>query len=444
MEKLNLRDLLERLTMEGALTQVRKPISAQFDAPALISAFGEKPILFHNITGSQFRAVAGLCSTRELIARGIGVEKQKLLFALSNAAAKPKKPEMVERAACQEVVETSVDLDRLPIFTHFAKDGGPYIASAVGVIKDPQSGRNASFHRLMKIGKNRFSVRLVEGRQTHIAYQKMMKKGEELPIAFCIGNSTSVMLGAAISPPPDVDELGIANALGETKLVKCKTVDLEVPAESEFVLEGRLLPEQAKEGPFVDLTETLDIQRQQPVFEVSCITHRRDGIFQALLPGGLEHKNLMGMPREPTIYNAVNGVCDCKHVVITPGGCSWLHAVVQIKKKDESDGKKAIDAAFKGHHSLKHCVVVDEDIDPTDASQVEWAIATRFRADERLYIKEKQPSSSIDPMADKPAGEKATCAKMGLDATIPLGDKEKPRSKFEKLRYKAIVAGDYL
>ena len=441
---MRLRELLERLTMEGTLAQVRKPVSPQFDAPALISALNEKPVLFHNITGSQFRAAAGLCSTRELVARGLGVEKQDLLFTLAKAASKPKKPLVVENAPCQEVVEQGVDLDRLPIFTHFAKDGGPYIASAVGVLNDPDTGRNLSFHRMMKIGKNKFAVRLVEGRQTHLTYQKMMKKGKDMPMAFCIGNSTAVMLGAAISPAPNVDEMGIANALGEAKTVKCRTNDLEVPAETEFVLEGRLVAEQSKEGPFVDLTETLDVQRQQPVFEVDCITHRRDAIFQALLPGGLEHKMLMGMPREPTIYNEVSKACDCRNVIITPGGCSWLHAVVQIRKKDNSDAKKAIDSAFKGHGSLKHCVVVDEDIDPSDPMQVEWAIATRFRADKNLYVKENQPSSSLDPMADKPAGGKATCAKMGLDATIPLGDAKKPRAKFEKLRYRNVPVGEYL
>ncbi len=441
---MTLREFIDKLNMESALTHVRKPVSPRLDAPALISELGEKPILFYNIPGSQFRVVAGLCSSRELIAKALGVEKEKLLFALADATAKPTQPQMVERAPCQEVVETSVDLDRLPIFTHFEKDGGPYIASAIGIIKDPDTGRNASYHRLMKMGKNRFAVRLVEGRQTHATYQKFLKQGKELPIAFCIGNSTAVMLGAAISPPAGVDELGIANALGETKLVKCKTKDLEVPAESEFVLEGRLLTQQVKEGPFMDLTETLDIARQQPIFEVDCITHRRDGIFQALLPGGLEHKNLMGMPREPTIYNEVGKVCDCRGVVITPGGCSWLHAVIQIRKKTNAEPQKAIEAAFRGHHSLKHCVVVDEDIDPADPAQVEWAIATRFRADKRLWVKENQPSSSLDPMADKPPGQKATCAKMGLDATIPLADKERPRSKFEKLRYKRVSAGDYL
>jgi UbiD family decarboxylase len=176
---------------------------------------------------------------------------------------------------------------------------------------------------------------------------------------------------------------------------------------------------------------------------IDCITHRKDPIYQTLLPGMCEHKLLMGMPREPTIYRQVSKVCDCNGVVLTLGGCSWFHAVVQIKKKGDDEPAKAIKAAFLGHHSLKHCVIVDDDIDICDPSQVEWAIATRFRADTRLYVFKDQQSSSLDPMADKPPRQKARIAKMGLDATIPLSDPKKPISKFKKLEYKKLDVSRY-
>ncbi len=117
-------------------------------------------------------------------------------------------------------------------------------------------------------------------------------------------------------------------------MVQAKTVDLLVPAEAEFVLEGTVyLDRRHAEGPFVDLTETYDVIRQEPVFEVKAITHRQDAIWQALLPGALEHKLLMGMPREPTIFKEVNQVVNCLDVNVNPGGCSWLHAIVQIDKQ---------------------------------------------------------------------------------------------------------------
>jgi len=239
-------------------------------------------------------------------------------------------------------------------------------------------------------------------------------------VAFCIGNSTAVLLSAATTLPMGVDELGMANALEKTNLVKCKTVDLEVPAESEIVLEGRIIKEKAVEGPFLDLTGIVDRARLQPIVEIKCITHRQNPIYQTILAGRNEHKLLMGMPKEPTIFNEVNKVCQCSDVYITPGGCSWLHAVVKIQKKTPDDGKKAINAAFEGHKSLKHCVIVDEDINIYDPSEVEWAIATRFQADKNAVILSKQPGSSLDPSGDLTEGKKATTAKAGLDATAPL------------------------
>jgi 4-hydroxybenzoate decarboxylase len=135
------------------------------------------------------------------------------------------------------------------------------------------------------------------------------------------------------------------------------------------------------------------------------------------LPGALEHKLLMGMPKEPTILLEVGKVCKCTGVNITPGGTSWLHAVVQIDKKSDEEGPKAIEAAFLGHKSLKHVVIVDTDIDIYSPDSVEWAIATRVQADTDVVIKSKQKGSSLDPSADPNTYE---TSKMGIDATKPM------------------------
>jgi UbiD family decarboxylase len=146
----------------------------------------------------------------------------------------------------------------------------------------------------------------------------------------------------------------------------------------------------------------------------------------------------MGMPREPTIFNEVSKVCGCVGVNITPGGCSWLHAVVAIKKKGEDDGKKAIDAAFRGHKSLKHVVIVDHDIDIYDPASVEWAIATRVQADKSMVVKTKQAGSSLDPSADP---HTYATAKLGVDATKPLAAHGK---NFEKAKWMAVDASRYV
>jgi UbiD family decarboxylase len=340
------------------------------------------------------------------------------------------------------VVEPRVDLKALPFLTHWPADAGPYATAAVAFIEDPETGPSAAFHRLLRLDERRLAARLVEGRGTHSALEKVQ---DDLPVAICIGLPPHVLLAAAMSPSPDVDELTIAQALAPTPTARCLTTELRVPAAAEFVLEGRITHSQVAEGPFVDLTETYDIVRQQPVIEIDCITHRQEPIYQALLPGGLEHKLLMGLPREPTIYTAVNEVCDCRNVHLTPGGASWLHAVVQIEKRSSQDGQRAAEAAFRGHHSLKHVVVVESDVDLFDPTQVEWAIATRFQAARDLLVFEDQPSSSLDPSAAQTPGRKARTSKMGLDATIPWDTLDGPTDSagFRKVSLERIEVESY-
>ena len=436
--KVGIRDFIEQLQKKDELTKITRPVSTEYEMAGIISALGEKPVFFENVKESSYPVVAGLVSSKDLICRSLGITKDQLLPKLLSAIEHPLPTQMVQQAPCQEVVETNVDLTKLPIMHYTDKDGGKYIASAVSIVKDPELGKNMCFHRLMLKDKNHFVARIVENRGTDTA---LKKAGGELDIAICLGNSTATLLAAATTLPMGVDELGMANALEKTNLIKCKTVDLEVPAECEFVLEGRITKEKASEGPFLDLTGIVDRERQQPVVEIKCVTHRQNPIYQTILAGKNEHKFLMGMPKEPTIYNEVGKVCQVKDVYITPGGCSWLHAVVQIKKVNADDGKKAIAAAFKGHGSLKHCIIVDEDINIYDPQDVEWAIATRFQADKNTVILSNQPGSSLDPSGDLSEGKKATTAKAGLDATAPLVTTGKG---FKKVDYLKVDLNKYM
>ena len=434
---MDLRSFLNKLEEEQKLTRITKPVSHEYEAANIIYSLDEQPVLFDHIKGFDFPVFAGITSGRDIIAEGLGTTKEELLFKLVDALKHPKIPELVDTAPCQEHVINDPDLSKLPLFYHLDGDGGRYISASVCTIKDPDDGRNVSYHRLMEVGKNKLTARLIKKRQTRTTYDKI---DEDLEMAVCLGSSVAVMVAASLGPPSDVDEFSIANALDETPMVKCKTKDLEVPAFSEIVLEGRLTRNVDREGPFVDLTETRDFERQEPVFVVDCITHREDAMYQALIPGRFEHKTLMGMPKEPTIYNEVSKVTTCTNVYVTLGGGSWLHAVVQIKKKNEDEPKKAIKAAFKGHGSLKHVVVVDEDVDIYDPLAVEWAIATRFQADKDLVIMEKQPGSSLDPSGIHVPGEKTKTAKMGLDATIP---ERVDKKNYEKVNYSSVDVNDY-
>ncbi len=435
---MSLRSFLDKAKEAGRLVTIQEELDPYLEMARVINRLEDQPLIFENVKGHDYRVAAGICAAREYFGLDLGIDVEQLLFTLSEALAHPQTPEIVNAGACQEVVEEQVNLDELPVLTHLPQDGGPYITAGVVVIKDPDHGRNVSFHRLLRTHPRQLVARLVEGRGTDTA---LKKSAGDLEVAICIGNSLPVLLAAAMSPPSGVDEFSIANALRPTPLVRCLTVELEVPAETEIVLEGRITRATAPEGPFLDLTGTMDIVREGHVIEIGSITHRREPIYQALLPGGEEHKLLMGLPREPTIYSEVSKVCHCLNVLLTPGGASWLHAVVQIDKQDAHDGRRAIDAAFRGHSSLKHVVVVDGDIDIYDPHDVEWAIATRFQAHSDLVVWEGRPGSSLDPSAIHMPGQKTRTTKMGLDATIPwhmpLGELRSPeeREAFKRIRY---------
>ncbi|MCE5259128.1 MAG: UbiD family decarboxylase [Chloroflexi bacterium] len=413
---MDLEAFLNQADELGWLHHVQATVNPYLEMARVIYSLHEELALFECVTGSSFRVAAGVCSQQRYLAKALGIEESQLMDALRSALRQPLPSRAVNDAPCQQVVEPDVNLNCLPILTHFAEDGGPYITSGVAVVCDPDLGRNLSFHRLMQVDAHRMTIRLVEGRGLYTTWTKA--KGP-LPVVMCLGAPAQVQLAAAMSPRPGMDEMAIANALSPTPTVKALTCNLEIPAETEIVLEGYLTRETSDEGPFIDLTRTRDFVRQQPFFVIEKITHRTNAIFQALLPGGEEHRLLMGLPRVPTIFEAVNQVCRCLHVSITSGGGHWLHAVVQIDKQHPDDGLKAIEAAFRGHNSLKHVVIVDRDINPEDMSAVEWSIATRFQAGKGLVVLNNQPSSSLDPSATHVPGAKARTSKMGLDATIP-------------------------
>jgi len=388
--------------------------------------------LFKKIKGYKYQIVSGVCSSRNIMASWLGTNREKLSFKIADAAKNPRDYKIINNAPCYEI--KGKDLDEIPLMKFCERDGGEYISSGIVISRDPDSKRlNASFHRMMKIDENKMAIRLCD-RDTFKFYNKY---SGDMHISIFIGHDPSVLIPGAVSAG-DIDELKIMSALRPLEVTKCKTNDLLVPAHSEIIIEGRITKEMVDEGPFVDISGTYDVIRKQPVLEIDEIWHKKNPIYHALLPGGDEHRLLMGMPREPTIYNEVSKVCPVRAVNISTGGCSWLHCFVSIKKQKADDGIKAAEAAFRGHKSLKHCVIVDEDIDVFNTEEVEWGISTRFQADKQTVTK-KEEGSSIDPSTvgqeTLPGTDRRLTCKVGIDATIPFGAN---REKFEK----AFIVGE--
>lgn len=421
---MGLREHLTKLDQSGLLLKVTQPVSKRLEAGGILKAVEPRPVLFENVKDSEYRIMGNLFCSKESIADYLGITTGDIIPTLSKAIEDRSTPEIIQDAPCQEIVETDVDLDKIPILFHNERDGGPYISSAVVVAGHPKYGQNLDFHRAMQIKKDLMSTRVVAKRNFHTFLEDI----GEVNVAFCIGNTPNILVAAATSVEIGINELEIANALEPIRVVKAKTSNLLIPADCEWVIEGKVYRDKRHdEGPFIDLTQTYDVIRNEPIFEVTCITHRKDAIWQALLPGAFEHKILMGMPREPTIFRKVNekGV-RCLDVNVNPGGCSWLHAIVKIDKQREEDGKLAIDGTFEGHRSCKHVFVVDKDIDIYDPLDVEWAMATRFQGDVDLIVKEKERGSSLDPSSEP--GTYLT-TKIGFDLTHPLKAEGKTYAK---------------
>jgi len=410
------------LERTGDLIHVRREVSAKYEIAAVAQKLDGKPIIFEKVKESKYRVVSGICGTRGNLAKALGVRTNQLLGRVIDAIENPRPFQITEKALCQEIAEEEVDLRRIPILTHCERDGGPYATAGIVVAKDKEFGYNASYHRLMLIGKDSVAARILP---RHL--NEFVKRGNrEVGISF--GNHPALLFAAAVSCEIGKSELAIANNLKETRFAKCATNDSLVPADCELVLEGTVTDELVDEGPFPDITGAYDIVRKQRVIKINRATHRREPIYQAILPGGAEHRILMGMPREATIFREVNRVCTCIDVRLTPGGSSWLHAAIKIRKESEADAKNALEAAFKGHPSLKHAIVVDEDIDMDDPNAVEWALATRVQLDQDLMLKPNEYGSSLDPSADQVT--RKTC-KAGVDATVPLNAL---RDAFDKAR----------
>jgi len=306
----------------------------------------------------------------------------------------------------------------LPIVTHFSKEPGPFITSSIIFAKNPETGKqNSSFHRLLPIDDGHFSVRMVEGRHLHRCFSHAKEHGQDLKVAITIGAHPAISIAGAYQAAWGKDELEIANALlrGRLTLAKCPYSGISVPSNSEIVMEGKILKDKTHKEWMVEMLKTYDHKRLQPVFELESIYFRNNPIYHDILSGYSEHRLLMGMPIEAKLNGELKkAFSQTKKVSMTNGGCNWLHAIVQIKKKNQNDPKKIIRKAFEIHRSLKHVIVVDDDIDPDDPDAIEYAIATRFQADKDLVIIKKVRGSSLDPSSNQ---KKLLTAKMGIDAT---------------------------
>ena len=389
------------------------------------------PMLINNLKEAPGHRAAINILDRKRLCDYLRVDPGELIDILAWAMENPSDPEIVpsEDAPVMQNTMEVVDLTALPIPWHYPEDGGRYQSASI-IIAQYGGERNTSFHRQLLLDSTHTVSRFVP-RHLKTMTNKANDSGDEIPISVVNGPDPMVLLAGAMSFEEPLDELRVAAALHERlyssplKLVELSN-GVVAPADAEYAMEARITLQTEREGPYVDITGTVDDVRLEAVIEYDAIHYRDAPVFHALIPAGREHMTLMGMPRAPTIKSAVSEVVTCTDVYLTEGGCGWLSSVVQIIPENKGDGVKAIHAALGGHKSMKQVIVVDTDIDITDSARVEWALMTRWQPDMDTVILSNQKGSSLDPSRK----QDGMTSKIGMDATIdPVAD----RSPFESV-----------
>ncbi len=445
----DLRGYLSFLETQQQLLRVEEEVDPKFEIAAGIrktSDVGGPALLFENIKGfAGWRVLAGLFATRKLVALGLGIPENQLLERYLALEEVRIPPEEVETGPVKEMCwrGDEIDLYRLPIVTHSEKDVGPYITIGVQIGKDPETrARNVSIHRMLVLGKDRLSLWAPADHHLGRMILKAEEKGRGLEVATAIGVDPAIVIGSQAKVPFGVDEFYVAGGLrgAPVKLTKCETIDVEVPAFAEVVIEGVTVPgERVPDGPYGEYPGCYSEAKQAPVVKVTAITMRRNPIYQTALTGMpvTENHTLIEYANAAIVCREVKKIVpEVKAVYLTPGGTFRHHVVVSIKKRSQEEARNVILGLLSLGIGLKQVTVVDDDIDVYDPLEVEWALSTRMQPDKDIIIIPRLACSTLDPSVPAPR----TTAGWGIDATMPIGDSQ----RFQKVKVPGVDKVKYL
>jgi 2,5-furandicarboxylate decarboxylase 1 len=427
----DLGEFVRALKKAKEILVVKDKLSAKFEIPAALrhaDRTNQACLYFPNVKGSSVPILGGVFATRARLALAMGVREDRLMEAYLQRRQKPIAPVLRKSGPVQEVVEKKVDiLKTIPVLTHHQKDVSPYITTGVSIAKDPETGlRSIGLHRIEVKDGQTLGIYLGSPPLSSF-FRKADAMGKPMPIAIALGPDPLTFFSSVIFAPSGVDKLDIAGGLAKrpVELVKCQSVDLEVPAHAQFVVEGEVLPGiRQKEGPFGESTGyyfTFD----NPVIKVKAVTHRKEPIYHALMAFGHEESVLLNFSWESDQLRAMKEQFpEVKKVHFPPITLS-LMGIVQVAKTDDARIRPIIEHLFEAGRATKVAIVVDEDVDPEDPREIQWALATRFQPDRDIFTESNKPGLGIDPSA----GANQLTSKIGIDATKPMGKLK----EFEKI-----------
>lgn len=366
----------------------------------------ENRLLYNVLASQDHLAMAYDCAREQVVRRFIQGMENPVPSVLVDAPAPVQ--ERVLRG-------DEADVTRLPLIVHSKKDAGRYISAGMVVVKDPETGiRNVSFNRMQLKGPRRLGLRMMPTQHLGQIYQKYENAGRPMEVAVVIGAHPLESVAGSTSPRIEVDEFDLAGGFrGEAlELVKCKTVDLEVPAHAEIVIEGEVLPrEREQEGPFGDFMGYYVPVMDNHVLRVRAVCHRADALFQVMKAGSMEDSKLLGLSREAQVLKAVEAIGTRVHALtLSP---MIFNLLIAIEKQSDEEAKNVMMAAFGAYRWLKYCVVVDHDVDVFSKEDVWWAMGTRSCPETGTFLVPRAAGFPRDPYHIHQS-------KLGIDSTIPL------------------------
>jgi 2,5-furandicarboxylate decarboxylase 1 len=420
------------------LLKVSQPFTPKHEMAALLREMPANgpAVLFENVIGHPgARVVGNLVASRRRVAKALDTSEAELNATYLQRTRQGIAPRLSDDAPVKEVRHTGpLDISSLlPVLTHYAGDGGPFVTTGVVLCSDPETGRRGmGIHRMMVKGGNRMGI-LLANPPLSAFHASAEANGRPLDIAVALGVEPALLIAAVVKAGPQgPDKMDMAGALrgAPVDLVRAETVAVDVPARAEIIIEGRVLPGlREAEGPFGENTGYY-FSNISPVVEVTAVTHRRDFIYGALCPWTSDVDSLLSLAAGTELLGQLrtqmSGIADLD---LTTGTCGFT-AVIALSKAKPTDVRRLIHLVFGMDKRVKLVTVVDDDVDIRNPREVAWALATRFQPDRDTVILSGMEGYVIDPSC---VGS-GIGSRMGMDATRGSGP------EFDKITIPAAAA----
>ena len=441
----DLRTYILALEEAGQLARIKTQVQLTHEladvAATLVRSGGGAP-LFENVAGSAWPIFSSGVANQKRAALALGCNEDEIIDFMERVLDPNHgiQPVQVKTAVWQANTTTNaaIDIGKLPIPTHSRGDGGAFITGGVIISQDPITGRgNLSYNRMLRMGPRTFGFNVNEWRHVRQFMESRTEPNAPFPIAIAIGLDPAIMISAGVRT--EADELTIAGAIRGTGIEVCRgvTVDVDIPATAEIVIEGFVHPGVKKlEGPLAEFHGYHGELWESPTVEVTAVNHRDNPIYQTIIPGWYEHVYIGNvLPREPLLRRFVRHLNKDANVHIPPYANGFA-AIIQIKRDNPGQPKNLAMAAMTAHINIRNVIVVDEDINIYDPADVLWAVTNRVDWSQDVFQVPNAQGHEMDPVADM----RGIATKLGIDATY----KRERREYGSRVSYPMVDLNVYL